>query len=496
MPKGGRKASPTLWAMVRGLTEEEWQTVSIMAVMRFKEPRQFRLLKLLRSMEVYDPVAEKAAFADSDLGSMRRTARRWLIRTASKLAFYQTEVALMVMDVDVLLRWGIHDETMEFIAEAKQQAMEQEDFGQLALLYKKEQKAASVIFQGDERVRINTAIAKEAMENGKLVALDAEIDLYIAQFLENARHQLLTTGKLDEAHTQSYFQTEFYRQSIETWPISFQIQKLRLDEGLHYFLGRTVDAAKAAEKLLELIERLEKIRHSHNEDHVRCLFRLSAYYADLGIKDKVLELIDLCRNRSVIDTPIRLNYVRRISFLLFRAAFEFDSLAMANEGLQYWNEHKTILDTIPKDVIRFETLLRICAFHLYSGRVEEARAALNDATEGSEAFDYFTLQAVYKIFHLLILIDENDERGLQSYGKNYKRHIVAYLKNEPQSYVAKVGLGIISILSKASNLEGRDKLRMSIEHLQKSLLEYEKSDDTTYKPYIYPMIKWAELRLK
>ena len=61
MPKGGRKASPTLWAMVRGLSEEEWQLVSMMAVIRFKEPLQFKLLTLLRSMEVYDPAAEKAA---------------------------------------------------------------------------------------------------------------------------------------------------------------------------------------------------------------------------------------------------------------------------------------------------------------------------------------------------------------------------------------------------------------------------------------------------
>ncbi len=496
MPKGGRKASPTLWAMVRGLSEEEWQLVSMMAVMRFKEPLQFKLLTLLRSMDVYDPAAEKAAFADNNLGSMRRTARKWLIRTASKMAFYQSEVALQVMDVDVLLGWGIHDETMEFIAEAKQFAKEQEEFGWLGILYKKELKAAAIIFKGDERISKVEEIAREAMENGKLVALDAEIDLHTAQYLEKARHQLLTTGKFDETYTESYFQSKFFRQNIDAWPISYQIQKLRLDEGLHYFLGRTAEAAKAAEKLRNLIKQLEKIRKSESEDHARCLFRLSAYYTALDRRQKVIGILEEIRTRAMSESPIRFTYLRRLPYSLFHASFQFGIPSFGEMGLEAWNENKTILNSLQKDVVLFQTHIFVSFYHLSTGNTKAAREVFGQAYEHSDSFPFVALQAVFQILHLMLLIDEDDERGLKSYGKRYKRYLTIYLKDEVHSLIAIAALEFVMLLAKESNLEGKSKLRKSLGKLLERLRSYQHSVDTTFNPHLHPMIGWTELRLR
>jgi hypothetical protein len=495
MPKGGRKSSPTLWAMVRGLSDEEWRFISAFSTIFGKGSLQLKLLALLRSMEVYDPVAEKAAFEGNDLKSMRKTAKRWLIRTATKLAFYQTEVSEQVMDVETLLRWGIHDDTMEFIAETKQLAREREEFGWLSILYRQEIKAVMIIYQGAERVAKVAKVAEEAMENGKLVALEAEITFQGAKFLEKGRNELLTTGKLDETYTESYFRSKFFRQNIEDWPISFQIQKLRLDEGLHYFLGRTAGAAKAAEKLLDLSDRLDNIRQRQSDDHARCLFRLSAYYSALGNKQKVVAIIDIIKKRALLDSPMRILYLRRVVNSLLHAALEFSISAMVDEGLGSWMENKAILISLPKDLVQFETYLLVSFQYLSNGYVKEAREVFALASQISDSYPYPSHEAVFRILHLMLLLDEDDERGLQSYGKRYKRHLVAYLKAEAYSEIATAALAFVMILAKASNIEGKDKLEKSLRQLLLKLHDYRQSGDASFRPYIHAMIKWVELHL-
>lgn len=496
MPKGGRKSSPTLWAMVRALTDEEWQIIAFIAEVRFKDTLQFKLLNLLRSMGAYDPVAEKATFAANDLKSMRKTAKRWLLRTASRLGLHQTEVAQQVMDVDALLGWGIHDDTMEFIAEAKQLAKEQEEFGWLSILYKKELKAASIIFQGVERIERMAEIMQEALENGKLVALDAEIDQQHTILVEKSRNDLLTTGSFDKGVAATYLKSKFHRQRIDEWPISFQIRKLRIDEAIHYFMGDPSGAANAAEKLLPLIEKFDAKRRQRSEEHPKCLFRLSAYYTEFGSKGNVFQIVDRFRKLAFHDASYNHTYLRRLMYTLFSAAFQFDTPAFAIEGIELWKEYFDLLNRIPRDGIRFTTLLCVLAFQLSKGELAEARATFGLASEVAEHFPILIYQSVLKIFHLMILLDEEDERGLQSYGKNYKRHLNAFLKVESHARMAAAALEIVTILAKESNLQGKSILRGSLKKTIQRLQQLHHNTDMNFTPFVYPMVKWAELRLK
>jgi hypothetical protein len=495
MPKGGRKSSPTLWAMVRALTDEEWQIIAFIAEVRFKDTLQFKLLNLLRSMEAYDPVAEKATFAANDLKSMRKTAKRWLLRTASRLGFHQTEVAQQVIDVDALIGWGIHDDTMEFIAEAKQLAKEQEEFGWLSILYKKELKAASIIFQGAERIEKMAAIMQEALENGRLVALDAEIDQQHTVLVEKIRNDLLTNGNFDKGLAENYFKGKFHRQQINEWPISFQIRKLRIDEAIHYFMGDPSGAANAAEKLLPLIEKFDIARQQRSEEHPKCLYRLSAYYTEFQSKSKVFQIVERFRRLAFHDSSYNYTYLRRFIYTLFSAAFQFDTISFADEGLEVWKEHFELFNRIPKDGIRFTTLLCVLAFQLSKGDHKDARMTFGLASEVAEHFPHLIYQSVLKIFHLMILLDEDDERGLQSYGKNYKRHLNAFLKVESQARMADAALEIVTILAKESNLQGKSKLRDSLKKTIQRLQRLHHATDMNFTPFVYPMVQWAELRL-
>jgi tetratricopeptide (TPR) repeat protein len=328
------------------------------------------------------------------------------------------------------------------------------------------------------------------------VALDAEIDHYTAIFLEKGKNQLLTSGKFDTELAATYFGSNFYLQKIDEWPISFQMQKLRIDEAIHYYLGDSAHAAIAAERLLELCKRIETIRQIRSEDDAKCMFRLSNYYSEIGNKSKVLEVISTFRVLAKSDSTFNFTYLRRFVYTLLNASMVFSLPELANEGIQSWHEQRGIIDAMPKDALRFETMIYVCAHHLSIGNVLEAREVLNQALEIAPNFPYLTWQVVLKILHLMVLLDENDERGLLSFGKNYKRHLRATLKLEDGSTVALAGLEVILILAKESNLDGREKLQGSARKLLERLLEFEQMNEITLKPWSYAMKKWAGLQLK
>lgn len=494
MPKGGPKASPTLWRMVRSLTEEQWEAVRGWATVYFKNPLQLQLMTLLRSMEVYDHAIEKLTFAENDLKSLRHATKRWLIRTGTRLALFATEVSGQVLDVNTLLQWGIHQEIFEFIAEAKHTATEQEEFGWLALLYEYELRTVKTLCDGEELIDRIAAVTQEAMENGKLLALKAEIEQQSALFLEKGRHTLLTTGTFDRGLAEAYFQGKFHRQRIDGWPISFQIQKLRIDEGIHYFVGNSAQAARAAEKMLPLIEDFEKRRVHKTEDHPKCLFRLSAYYGEFESKSKLMEVVERFRRLALKDTSFEHTYLRRLIYTLFHASFQFNLPTLADQAISLWKDNHEVLNRNLKDGIRFTNLLYVLAFQLSRGDIKAARVTFSMAFGVVAEFPHLLYQSVLKIFHLLLLLEEEDERGLQSYGKNYKRHLNDYLKKQGPSPVATKALEIVTLLSKESNLQGREKLGKSLHKLADILQELPKKGGANFSPFVYPMMKVVEMK--
>ncbi len=385
---------------------------------------------------------------------------------------------------------------MEFIAEAKRNAIVQEEYAWLAQLHKYELRAIKMIFEGDERTDRVIAVSYEAMENGKFVSLEAEIAYQSALYLEKGRNALLSTGKFDTELGTKYLQSKFCRQRIDSWPVSFQIQKLRIDEAIHYFLGDPAQAAVCAEKLLLLSKRLEAIRQRNSEYHVKCLFRLVAYCTEVGNQQRVVAILDEFRRCVSVESDYKHLYLLRLPATLLATSFMFELSELAAEGLQIWKGHADTFLGSPVDAVRFETMIYICAHYLAIGNTQAARETINRATEVEKKFPYIAFQTVLRVLHLMILLDEDDEIGLQSFSKNYKRHLNAYLKGTPDSTVAKAGMQIVMILAKESNLESKEKRLVSMEKLRDLMDSFENSKEITLKPWNYAIRKWAELRIK
>jgi hypothetical protein len=385
---------------------------------------------------------------------------------------------------------------MEFIAEAKRNAIVQEEYAWLAQLHKYELRAIKMIFEGDERTDRVIAVSYEAMENGKFVSLEAEIAYQSALYLEKGRNALLSTGKFDTELGTKYLQSKFCRQRIDSWPVSFQIQKLRIDEAIHYFLGDPAQAAVCAEKLLLLAKRLEAIRQRNSEDHVKCLFRLVAYCTEVGNQQRVVAILDEFRRCVSVESDYKHLYLLRLPATLLRTSFVFALPELAIEGVELWNASGLSIEANLVDAVRFETMIYICAYFLSIRKIADAREVLNRLTDVERRFPYLALQTVVKILHLMILLEEDDEIGLQSFSKNYKRHLNACLKGSPDSSIALAGLEVIMILSRESNLESKEKLQVSLTRLLDRLQAYQETTAVTLKPWSYAIRKWAELNLQ
>lgn len=341
MPKGGRKSSPTLWELVRAIPEDDWRQIKAFSMVYGKGSLQFKLLELLRSMEVYDPVVEKSTFEGHALHQLRRVARKWILRTGRRLALYQSEASEQVMDVGMSLEWGQLAHTMEDIEEARTLATEQEEYIWLDMLYHFEIAYVKRTYAGEERSKRVQEVAARAMANAKLLLLKAEIEQMVAKYLEHGRNQLLSDGRIDEGFVSEYFDSAFYKQVITEWPLSFQIQRLRIDEAMHYYRGDTAKAASVAERLLTLTQQLEGLRQGQTEDHSRIMFRLSAYYTDLRDMDRLLGIMDRFKELLEVPSAFRVNYLRRAIHIYFNTAFlNTESLSLQMKELSFGTDAK------------------------------------------------------------------------------------------------------------------------------------------------------------
>lgn len=476
--------------MVHALDEDQWRQLIAFANVYGKGSLQLQLLELLRSMDTYDHILERDSFRDHALITMRRSAKEWLIRTVRRLALYQSEVMEQVLDIDVLIRWGLHEETSKFIARAKLLAKKEEEFIWLGRLLEYEIKLAKLLYQGEEK---STAIEKSAIEakqNAFFLSLKADIEIKQVQFLEAGRNQLLENGIFDESLTERYFKSAFAKQEIGSWPICLQIEKLRIDEALFYFVNDIRNASTIAEEILRLTTKLEKVRDRSDENRSKIMFRLSSYYSELGSTKKLMSLISEFRLIAQKTSVFRLSYVQRALHTFFHTAFDYKMPELALEGAELWTQNQSQLREMPKEIVGFRTLIYLGFYYISISEYQAAKRIYLEASMYPKLNLDLGLKIIFKILHLIILLEEKDDRGMDSYWKNYKRHIKAQLP----STIAEAGLEIGARINQISSLETPADVKDSFDKLVRKLALYEESSKANLRPFIYPMSLWAKLR--
>lgn len=489
-PRKGRGPSPTLWEMTQRVTDDEWRQLKAFSQVYGKGSQQFQLLELLRSMAVYDSRLEKETFAECALGVLRHNAKAWMIRTVQRLAFYATEVMEQTLDVDVLLRWGMHEEALKFITEAKKLAIEQEEFGWVAMLLRQEMiaiKSSSIDLE--QQQLLLELLAQEAVGNANLLALEKEIEAHEIRFIDRARKELVKEGKFDEQLQSTYFETILFKTPCDQWPVSLQIKKLRIDEFTYYIFEKTEQAIQVAIKILDLLDRNLSIRRKMIEEHAKCLFRLNQYYADTGNTEYNRRVIAIMRGLAPDASTERRAYLTFFLFMLLQSGFEQLDESLIKEGVHLWEKNAEYLQYSLQGTAKVETLLHICAYYVSWGNFANARQLIKELQRVGDISPHPPYQAVWRILHLIFLIEDNDDRGLESYGTNYKRHLKKIL---PKPSAAAI---IVSLLSRPGNADGLETVIPVLKAILETLSSLEPKDQNSLKPFSYPLMKWAERKL-
>lgn len=455
-----------------------------------KQSMQFKLLNFLREMAVYDPKAEKVKFSNCNLGSMRSTAKKWLLKSAIKLGLYLGEIEGDVGEIDVLTRWGCYEEALALIDETKATALEQCEFGWLARLYEQEIAVVRAYYEGEERIVEMSYLAGMVIECNKMQSIAIDIRYNSVLYIETNKYQFALKGEFDLLSAHTYFSSAFHNQKIERWPIPFQIDKLHLDEANYIFLDRYEDAVAVASQILELYNGNPDLRATRKKEHAKILFRMSANKTKLGSIEQGKKVLEEFRKVDPLAAENREFYLVFFLHTLFEVGYDNRDLSFAAEGATIWDDHKDYLLSLPSDSSSIITMLFVCSYHVAIGDMLEARGVINALYSVSDTIKGVWAMAIYRILHIIILLEEGDDTGLESYGKSYKRHLKAHIP------AAEFGIAVLGTLCKTKHLEDENSLPSTLPILLELLQQEQGREQTTYKPFIYPLIEWVNRRIR
>jgi tetratricopeptide (TPR) repeat protein len=487
-PQKPRPPSKTLWAIVHRISDAHWQQLKAYSQAYGKNSMQFRLMDFLREMPFYDPQSEKREFADCNLASMRHAAKRWLFRSAIKLGLYLGELQADVLGVDVYIQWECFDDAMDLIERAKALAVEQKDYARLTRLYQQELEIARKLYAGDDLIEEMERIGPLVIESAKLQSLGEELHNNAILFVEINKLRFNLTGIFDFQSAENYLRSEFHQQNIDDWPTNFQLQKLHIDESNHIFLDQFPKAIEVASRILEIYNTHDDIRAERKKDHAKILFRLSGINSKIGNLEQGLKVLEAFRAVDPVAEENREFYLIYFLHTLFKVGFDTGNMALAAEGATIWEDQKDFFVSMALDNTCIGTMLCVCSFHVANGDIQKARSVFSLLFKVEDMIQPIWAQAIYKLLHIIILLGEDDDIGLQSHGKNYKRQ----LRRHPS---AALGLTILKRLCKPKHIYKPKSLLNVLPKVLEILILHQESDETSYKPFLAPLIHWGQSTL-
>ncbi|MEY3445095.1 MAG: hypothetical protein RLZZ519_3376 [Bacteroidota bacterium] len=483
-----RPPSPTLWAIVRKIGDTHWQQLRAASQAFGKKSMYFRLLEFLRAMPVYDPEAEKKEFGNSSLHTMRGQAKKWLLRTAMKLGLYLGQAEGDVVGVDVFIQWECFDDALDLIENARIIATEQGDHAKLTRLYEQEIEIARQLYIGEERIEEMSRLVLLAIENAKKHSIEAEIRNLTTYHIEINKYRFNLKGEFDLKAASSYFKSEFSKNDISNWPILLQIGKLHLDEWNYYIQLQQKKSVEVAIQILDLYDHNPEIRSAYSADHAKVLFRVCGSSADLGNVQNSEKVLRAFRDIEPLSLKNQGSYLTFFIQTLFHFGYVSHNMKVAQEGAEIWESHKAHLLSLPMDSTAITSILYVCSFYLAIADFERARVLLNILLKFEDAIQPAWAKEIFRLFHIIILIEERDEMGLGSFARRYQRELERLDANS-------LGLKMLKLLRRPLHIHRPKILANSLPKLIELVERHDNSNETAYKPFTFPIIRWASVAL-
>jgi hypothetical protein len=483
-----RPPSPTLWAIVRKISDTHWQQLKAYSQAFGKKSMYFRLLEFLRAMPFYDPEAEKREFGKNSLHTMRGQAKKWLLRTAMKLGLYLGQAEGDVVGVDVFIQWECFDDALDLIENARIIATAQGDHAKLTRLYEQEIEIARRLYVGDERIEEMSRLVLLAIENAKKHSIEAEIRNLTTYHIEINKYRFNLKGEFDLQAAKSYFKSAFCKCDISNWPITLQIRKLHIDEWNYYIQMQQKKSVEVAIHILDLYHQNPDIRAAQRADHAKVLFRVCGSSADLGNVQNSEKVLRAFRDVEPLSLENKASYLTFYLQTLFHFGYVTHNINVAQEGAEIWESHKEHLLSLPLDSTSITSMLYVCSFYLAIADFRRARVLLNLLLKVEDAIQPSWAKEILRLFHIIVLIEERDDVGLLSFARRYQRELDRLGANS-------LGLKMLKLLRRPLHVHRPKILANSLPKLIEMVAIHDNSNETAYKPFTFPIMKWASVAL-
>ncbi len=218
--------------------------------------------------------------------------------------------------------------------------------------------------------------------------------------------------------------------------------KLRLDEFAFYLLNDFQKASVKAECLIAIFEEQPNLAVSNPIAYSNELMNLAAYYSALNFREKAISILNRFKSKHESEKGVAKHYIENYIFTNFQVAIDNNDLGIAKAGLPIWEKNKEFLLSKPLTSRIKITLLLVCGYYISIADYEKARSNFQVLYQSKFDSQSPRFLAMFMIIHLIVLLEENDSRGLESFGRNYKRKFKKLL---PSSLPALETLNLIKL---------------------------------------------------
>lgn len=484
--QSGRRRGPStfLWQVVNKIDDSSWQRLNAFSDVYGKNSLQFRLLDFLRTLPVYDSKLEKEEFAHCDLYSLRNAAKKWLFRTSKQLGIGSTEIDELYSDAQLAIKWQDFESGLEFNSSAKILANEIEDFVSLSRLLLQEQTLVKLFYSGESRTSEMLRVNNEIQANLLNLEALAQLSDFSSRYMERVRNRLASTGTLDSELTHEYLRTSFHNSDWTSRPISLEIGKYRIDEFFYYAIKDYRMASQVASSACELYRKKDSLRANDKESFPNILARLGTYYVKLEDLPNALRIAEEFEAARATSGEYSQLYLERHIFVLFQIAIDLNQIEFANRVFTLWKEYEEFIESTPLHPQSGMLALYFAMLNLARGNTNEALQMWKVSRKVDLKTTHSAAMHMEFIVHLILLLEDNDELGLESNARNYKRKLKKLLP------ISEPALAIVSELSKKKIIHSKVVRKKVINRIKTSITLYKEKPEFARSLWYNLLLDW------
>ena len=482
-----------VYHLIQSLSEHEMTRITEYARIFDDKANQFhmQMFRFLREEEDYNHQRLKDAFPGKQVSRIKNYLHKFIYRALAVAGLHpHSDLSFLLSEISIAFRKKSPFQAKVNIESAKAIARERELFHFSLDLIRKERKWLKS-FKSE-------AISKDGMqqiwaEYDEINALIENHDHFIRLkevYYYPSRNMALKTGKIDLDLLAGLSEEEGMKD--ENFPKSnrARIERYALWAWYHRGQGDYLSSLGAVAKEVELFLSLEWLRIEEQERYFNVVHRASLIATHLGKKETARKYLSILHEAEdgTFNTALHLWNKSVIASSMFGLHFQDDSIRefSMNYFEKWYDQIKPHLNK--QEII--DLLWNYLCDAMELRRYKKGKRIAYDLIGMRAADVREEMQIVGRIMHLVILFEEKDFIGLESYGRNYQLFIKKFRSDQDVSFF------IIRFLRYSPRYIDVGKLQANMEKLASIIESKMEEPEAQFLMHFFNFNKWLGEKLK